>query len=147
MRKLILMLAVFSGILISCDAKKTTSDATNNPELLNGSWEVNYIALTTMAINDLYRDKKPFISFNVKESKVSGNTGCNSFTGNISSMSGGEIRFDESMAMTRMFCEGGGENIFVENMKVVERFSFSDDGKTLHLTGKDGKDAIRLTKK
>ena len=147
MRNLILILAAFCWLLVSCDAKKPTSNAVDKPEMLNGSWEVNYLATSTMAVNDLYRDKKPFMLFNIKESKVSGNTGCNSFTGNIISMSNGQIRFDDSMVMTRIFCEGGGENVFVENMKAVQGFSFSDDGKTLHLTAKDGQDVMRLAKK
>ena len=148
MKKLILIFAFFAGILISCDAKKTTSESNgSNPDMLNGSWELNYIAQTKMAVNDIYPDKKPFIAFNTKESKVSGNTGCNSFSGAISSMSNGKIRFDEAMVMTRMFCPGDGENVFVQNMKTVESFSFSDDGKTLHLVQKSGVDAMRLTKK
>lgn len=148
MKKLILIFAVFTGILVSCDAKKPASESNgSNPDMLNGSWELNYIARTKLSVNELYPDKKPFIAFNTKESKVSGNSGCNSFTGAISSMSNGKIRFDEAMAMTRMFCPGDGENNFIQNMKAVESFSFSDDGKTLHLVQKDGVDAMRLTKK
>lgn len=147
MRKLILILTVCGGILISCDAKKATSDNGSDTTMLNGTWEVTHMTKSRLGLGELYPDKKPFMTFNIKESKVSGNTGCNSFTGNISSMSNGKIRFDEAMAMTKMFCQGDGENVFLKNMKVVEGFSFSDDGKTLHLTEEGGIDAMRLTKK
>lgn len=117
------------------------------PEALNGSWELNYIGNTKLHAAQLYQDRKPFLNFNIKESKLSGNTGCNSFTGMISSMSAGEIRFDtEHMAMTKMFCEGGGETAFLDNFKAVKRFKISEDGKTLSLT--DGStDLMRLAKK
>lgn len=147
MRKILLILTVCAGMLVSCDAKKPTADASGDPKMLNGTWEVVHMTKSRLGLNELYPDKKPFLTFNVKESKVSGNTGCNSFTGNISSMSNGKIRFEEAMAMTKMFCQGDGEPVFLKNMKVVEGFKFSDDGKTLHLTEEGGIDAMRLTKK
>lgn len=147
MRKIFLILTVCSTMLISCDAKQPAADSGSDPKMLNGTWEVVHMTKSRLGLNELYPDKKPFLTFNVKESKVSGNTGCNSFTGNISSMSNGKIRFEEAMAMTKMFCQGEGEPVFLKNMKVVEGFKFSDDGKTLHLTEEGGIDAMRLTKK
>lgn len=147
MRKAILILVGVVSIFVSCDAKKSTSDASDDPKSLNGTWEVTFLGRTRLPVNELFPDKKPFILFNTKESKVSGSTGCNSFTGNIGSMSAGKIRFDENMAMTKMFCQGDGENLFVTNLKLVENFTFTDNGKTLLLKEKDDIDAFRLTKK
>ncbi|MFT3793250.1 META domain-containing protein [Flavobacterium sp.] len=148
MNRLILLLIAAAGTLVSCDAKKSATDAVEaDPASLNGSWELTYMTRTRQEVNYLYPDKKPFLSFNTKESKVSGSTGCNSFTGSISSMSDGEIRFDaENLAMTKMFCEGEGEGVFLQNMKMVDKFNFSDDGKTLHLISGDI-DAMRFTKR
>lgn len=146
MRKIIFMLAV-TGILFACDAKKSTTEAGESTPIasLDGNWELTYVAGTKMEFNNLYPDRKPFILFNTKESKVSGNTGCNSFTGMLGSISDGKIRFDENMAMTKMFCQGEGENTFLQQLKQVNSFDISDDG-MLHLAH-DGDDMMRLSKK
>lgn len=143
-RIILLVLAIAS--LGACDSKKAAADSGNDPASLNGSWELNYITGTRVTAEQLYINKKPMISFNVSESKVNGNTGCNSFTGMIGSVSPGKITFDENMAMTKMFCEGQGETVFLDNIKKVKAFSFSDGGNTLHLTNGDI-DVMRLVKK
>lgn len=146
MKKIIFMLAV-AGLFFACDAKKSTTEAGESTPTasLDGNWELTYVAGTKMEFNNLYPDRKPFMLFNTKESKVSGNTGCNSFTGMLSSLSDGKIRFDESMAMTKMFCPGDGENVFTQQLKQVNSFDISEDG-ILHLTH-DGDDIMRLSKK
>jgi heat shock protein HslJ len=145
MKKFLLFFAVTIS-MVSCDSKKAAADPGNNPVSLNGSWELNYITGTRVTASELYANKKPMINFNVSESKVNGNTGCNSFTGMITSISAGEIVFDENMAMTKMFCEGQGETVFLDNIRKVKAFSLSDNGSTLHLTNGDI-DVMRLTKK
>ncbi len=146
MRKIFFMLAV-TGMLFACDAKKSTTEAAEGTPAssLDGNWELTYVSGSKMEFNNLFPDRKPFILFNTKESKVSGNTGCNSFTGMLSSISSGKIRFDENMAMTKMFCQGEGESVFTEQLKQVNSFDISDDG-ILHLTH-DGDDIMRLSKK
>ncbi len=133
MKKFMLIFAAITSTFFACDSKKATADVGNNPDLLNGAWELNYITGTRLTVNDLYADKKPMINFNIKESRVNGNTGCNSFTGMVSSVSVGKIAFDEAMAMTKMYCEGQGETVFMDNFKKVNAFSITDNGKTLHL--------------
>jgi len=144
--KKIILFAFAIVTTMACDSKKAVADSGSNPASLNGSWELTYITGTRTDVNALYANKKPMINFNVSESKVNGNTGCNSFSGMILSVSAGKIVFDENMAMTKMFCEGQGETVFTENVKKVKAFSFSDGGNTLHLTNGDI-DVMRLTKK
>jgi heat shock protein HslJ len=128
-----LIFVAISTTFFACDSKKATADVGNNPNLLNGAWEFNYITGTRLTVNDLYADKKQMINFNIKESRVNANKGCNSFTGMVSSVSVGEITFDEAMAMTKMYCEGHGDSVFMDNFKKVNAFSITDNGKILHL--------------
>lgn len=144
--KNLILLAIAIVSFGACDSKKATVGSANDPASLNGSWELTYITGTRLGVNDLYADRKPMINFNISESKVNGNTGCNSFTGTIAGVSAGKITFDENMAMTKMFCEGQGEPVFTDNIKQVKAYSFSDNGNTLHLTNGDY-DLMRLTKK
>ena len=144
--KKIIILAITITTLVACNSKKIVSDPGTDPASLNGSWELTYIAGTRAAVNELYANKKPLVNFNLSESIANGNTGCNSFTGKIGSLSPGKITFDENMAMTKMFCEGQGETVFLDNVKKIKAFSFSENGNTLHLTNGDI-DLMRLTKK
>ncbi|SCY00986.1 META domain-containing protein [Flavobacterium caeni] len=139
------IIGVFLVVLMACGSKKTAVVAGNDPKLLNGAWELTYVA-GNQAADQLYSRKKPVLNFNTEESKVNGNTGCNSFTGGILSVGVGEIRFDDQMAMTKMFCEGQGENVFLENLRKVKTFSLTDNNQTLSLT--DGSiEVMRLIKK
>lgn len=141
MKKIILLSAFIGFLLISCSSKSSTTEQDGADEAtakespvsdIDGIWELNYISGPKIAFEGLYPDKKPFLSFNTKEGRISGNSGCNSFTGNAS-ISQNRFRVDENLAMTKMFCPGEGENTFMESLKKVNTYSISDEGKTLNL--------------
>ncbi|HRP54558.1 META domain-containing protein [Agriterribacter sp.] len=46
---------------------------------LNGSWELDYISGPKIAFEGLYPGKKPFITFNLADSRATGNSSCNNF--------------------------------------------------------------------
>jgi len=116
---------------------------TNN-EALNGTWELNYITGPRIAFDGLYPEKKPTITFDVANNKISGNTGCNNFNGKLN-MDGNKINFNDPMAMTRMMCQGQGETTFLETLKKINTWSVSD-GNTLNLIMGDIA-MMRFTKK
>ncbi len=93
---------------------------------LDGNWELNYISGRKIAFEGLYPEKKPFITFDSGNQRVSGSTSCNSFTGKLIT-DGQQISFTDPMAMTRMMCPGEGEQAFLNVLKTVNRFSISDD--------------------
>ena len=62
--------------------------------------------------------------------KISGNTGCNQFSG-TAAVNGNSINFPESMAMTKMFCPGEGEQVFLQTLKKINRYSVSGNTLTL----------------
>ncbi|MBC8112710.1 MAG: META domain-containing protein [Verrucomicrobia bacterium] len=97
------------------------------PDLkLNGTWELNYILGRKIAFEGLYPDKKPIITFDVSNKKISGNTGCNNFNGKLNVV-GNKISFAEPMAMTRMICQGEGEKAFLEVLKSVDSYSVDEN--------------------
>lgn len=116
-------------LLFACNNSKKAM-AVNNPEKLNGSWVLNYVSVPGINSDSLYPNKKPEINFSIADGRVSGTTGCNSFSGPVK-IDGNKISFAEPLALTRMMCPGQGESVFLETLKKVN--TYSADGKTLTL--------------
>jgi heat shock protein HslJ len=111
---------------------------------LQGSWELTYISGPKIAFEELYPNKKPTIVFDAATQKVMGTTSCNSFNGPYTT-DGQKLSFPEPLVMTRMFCDGQGEPLFVETLKKVTGYALTDD-KTLTLLAGDIA-VMRLVKK
>lgn len=96
---------------------------------LNGTWELDYISGAKIAFEGLFPDKKPGITFNLPETKASGNGSCNNF--NVAfTIDGSNIKFNDPAA-TRMACPGNGEATFFATLKKVSAYSVN--GNTLNL--------------
>jgi heat shock protein HslJ len=65
-----------------------------------------------------------------EDGRVSGTTDCNSFQGTVT-VEEHRIRFDENMAMTRMFCEGSQESEFIRMLQSVQSFFFTSRGQLI----------------
>lgn len=128
MKKNILVLTVLCLAFVSCNSAKT---AISNTTSLEGTWELNYITGPRIAFEGLYPNTKPTITFNLKESNVSGSNSCNRYTGKLN-VEGNKISFKDPMAMTKMFCPGEGENIYMATLQKIDYYSISEDGKTLN---------------
>lgn len=118
--------------------KPKTMDA-----LSNATWELEYISGPRIAFDGLYPDKKPQITFNATTTEVSGTTSCNGYMSKYTS-DGKSISFGEPGPTTMMFCEGGGEQTFLQMMKKVNNYSIDKEGK-LNLNI-DGVPMMRLKK-
>ena len=92
---------------------------------LSGTWDLNYISGPRITFEGLYPDKKPFISFNFSAKELMGNTTCNGFSAKYT-MNGNKISFADPLK-TMMFCEGGGEETFLNMLKKVNRYSLKDN--------------------
>jgi heat shock protein HslJ len=128
MKKIILALTVLCMAFVSCNSAKT---AMNHTTSLEGTWELNYVTGPRIAFDGLYPNTKPTITFNLKESSVSGSNSCNRYSGKLN-VEGNKISFKDPMAMTRMFCPGEGENIYMSTLQKIDSYSISEDGKTLN---------------
>lgn len=141
MVKNILALVFLGVVLISCKCKKGDTAGT-----LEGTWELNYVTGPRIAFDGLYPNKKPTINFDLKETRISGNTSCNSFSGKLS-VDGNKIDFTQPMALTKMMCENGqGEQVFMNTLEKANTYSITDNGKTLNLMSGDIA-TMRFTKK
>jgi heat shock protein HslJ len=128
MKKIILSLTLFCSVLISCNSVKT---ANGQKAALQGAWELNYISGPRIAFGGLYPDNKPTITFNLKEDRVSGKNSCNSYSGTLNA-DGSKINFKQPMMVTKMFCPGEGENVYMNTLQKIDSYSVSEDGKTLN---------------
>lgn len=129
MKKIVSILILTGLTFIAC---KSNQSAMKNSKSLEGNWELNYISGPRIAFNGLYPNKKPTISFDLKESKVSGNNGCNQYFGTLQ-VDGNKINFkDSKMGMSMMACQGNGDQVFMNTLEKIDSYSISEDGKILN---------------
>lgn len=129
MKKLILLVGVFCVLLASCSSMKNKD---NNITSLEGTWELNYISGARIAFDGLYPNKKPEITFDLKEQRFFGNNSCNSYSGKLA-IDGNKISFKEPMATTKKMCiDNQGENAYMKTLQKINSYSVSKDGKTLN---------------
>jgi heat shock protein HslJ len=140
--KNIILSVLFLSFMACNNSKKATTDP--DPSQLDGTWVLNYISGPRIAFDGLYPNKKPQLVFTSADKRVSGNTGCNSFSGPMV-VDGNKINFDQPFALTKMFCPGEGETVFLETLKKVNTYSISG-GNTLNLIMGDIA-IMRFTKK
>ena len=121
------VLSVFTLFFASCSTSKTDKRA---GDLFGTTWELEYISGPRIAFEGLYPNKKPQITFDQKETKVYGNNGCNGYSAPYA-LSERKLTFGEPGPATLMFCEGGGEQQFLQQMKKITSYSIDKDGKLI----------------
>jgi len=133
-RKTSLALLLATALLVGCaTSKKGNSTAAQQPSAaLNGGWILDLIPYPSAAFDSLYSDRKPELSFETASNRFSGYTGCNRINGPLVSK-GNTINFRGDIAMTKMACPGDGESVFMENLKKINKYAVSADGKELTL--------------
>lgn len=100
---------------------------------LNGNWVLFYISGKKISFDGLYPIKKPTILFDLNASRVSGNTSCNSFSSSLQ-IEDGNMLFGD-LITTKMFCEGEGEQSFLETFQRVNKYNISNTGELLLMEG------------
>lgn len=128
MKKIILSLTILCLVFICCNSvvKSKTKTA-----LLEGTWELNYISWPRIAFEGLYPNKKPSVTFDLKNNSVAGSNSCNRYSGKLN-VDGNKISFKEPLAVTKMFCPLEGENVYMSTLQKIDSYSISEDGKTLN---------------
>src|SRR5689334_17297907 len=102
-------------IFFSCKSKVDKNNSSNQKQDLEGEWELNYINYDQQKLQELYSHKIPRVKFDTKQDMVSGNNGCNAFSGKLDAH-GNTIYFNGPMTATKMYCQGGGEHVFMETL-------------------------------
>ena len=121
----VLFFTFLTLIISGCSITKNTKTDDN---LSNATWELEYISGPRIAFEGLYPNKKPQITFNTKTNNVSGTSSCNGYSAKYTT-TGKTISFGEPGPTTMMFCEGGGEQTFLQMIKKVDNYSIDNDGK------------------
>ncbi|MEK8180815.1 META domain-containing protein [Flavobacterium buctense] len=138
MKKYLFLTLLFSVIVFtSCHTNKTAvTNATTNTmkaNLIDGTWEVNYILNTPKPIGELFPNVKPTITFDSYKNAIFGMSGCNNFNGKCT-IEANSIKIESAIALTRKMCPNmSGEQAFLETLKKVNSYSVSNQGKTLNL--------------
>jgi heat shock protein HslJ len=122
------VLLFVSVLTLSFNSCTTMKDTTKTADLYNTSWELEYISGPRIAFEGLYPDKKPFIKFDEATKQVSGNAGCNGYSAPYT-LKGKTLTFGEQGPTTMMFCEGGGEQTFLQMIRKINAYSIDKDGK------------------
>jgi len=104
-------------------------------ELRNESEEIDGRKFSLVGVNENGSvknivDTKAFITFNVSEGKVSGNDGCNSFSGNMS-VNNSDISFSNFIS-TKIACPDRTDIIFYENLTKVNKYKISNGSLKLY---------------
>ena len=107
---------------------------------LSGSWKLQSIQGASTNVH--FKSTEPFIEFNVAESRVTGNAGCNRFNGPFM-FSNGKLTI-ENVVTTRATCQDQqGENLFVRLLS--DTHDVEVDGDALILR-KNGSETFRFVK-
>lgn len=122
------VLLFVSILALSFNSCTTMKDTTKTADLYNTTWELEYISGPRIAFEGLYPDKKPFIKFDQSTSQVSGNASCNGYSAPYT-LKGKSLTFGEQGATTMMYCEGGGEQTFLQMIQKINAYSIDKDGK------------------
>jgi heat shock protein HslJ len=129
------VLLFVSVLALSFNSCTTMKDTTKTADLYDTTWELEYISGPRIAFEGLFPDKKPFIKFNKETNEVAGNAGCNGFMAPYT-LKGKSIDFGDQGPTTMMYCEGGGEQTFLQTIQKIDSYSIDKEGK-LNLLIKD----------
>lgn len=118
-----ILICLFMGTMLMIGCKSYQSSSTTAD--LSGTWNLKYITGPRIAFDGLYPDKKPHIVFDLSENRISGNTSCNSFTGEVA-IDGNKINIDK-VAQTMMACEGIGEQTFTKALSAITSYKVENN--------------------
>jgi heat shock protein HslJ len=78
------------------------------------------------SVRDMNLSKQVMIELHLKDKRIAGNDGCNSFSGGIKYAIFGKIKFNEGFSSTKMFCgeNGGFETRFYSALKSADSYTF-----------------------
>jgi heat shock protein HslJ len=115
-----LLFGMLSGLYAQVDSTNEAEPKKPMPfARINGKW-----SLIPASEMDTAGGHFPEIQFDAKESRFSGNTGCNRMSGSYFIADSSSIHFSEKMITTRMYCAGYNESAFLQNLLRVDGFKF-----------------------
>lgn len=137
MKKLLFFLLCISTVATAQNKivqKSVPAQAPKDPKVV-GVWELNYIEGADVAT--MYKKKKPKIAFDPKLVLLSGNNGCNDFSGQIK-VENHKIIFEKPFVQTQKACIGDGEALFMDALAKVKTYAMTDSNKLDLIAGDRG---------
>ncbi|RYY54755.1 MAG: META domain-containing protein [Chitinophagaceae bacterium] len=116
---------LFLLLFAACNNQSKITSEKMDLNQLEGTWELNYITGPRIAFDGLYPGRKPTMNFLVKDKKVSGFAGCNTYSGPFT-LDGFNVDFNGPITSTKMACEGQGETVFFNTLRKVTRYAIPD---------------------
>lgn len=120
-REVVFVLLLF-GLITSCKEKKDEpvkpALGEDELEMLNGYWELVKVEDTTFSINNVYSEDyggTPTIVIDVSRGKISGFTGCNSWSTTFS-LEGNSLKLNDPLEITQQECPGRWEEQFLQEI-------------------------------
>ncbi len=101
--------------IVRNDSVPSNAEAQQN-ETISGEWQ-----LQPVLASDTATGRIPKLNFDLKENRINGNTGCNSFGGNFI-LKDAALSFNPNMISTKMACLGYNEKIFLDNLLKTNRY-------------------------
>jgi heat shock protein HslJ len=110
---------------------------------LEGNWQLSFVSDHQLPFDVLYpADKRPTLVFGSNNNIVNGTTGYNTISCPIQ-VSGNGIAFTDCKS-TELACQGPGESFFMDNLKKIDHYAFTDRN-TMVLVTDDNK-VMRFTR-
>ena len=126
-----LLSGLLAILLIACSNSRNA--ASSNQYDLDGDWQLTTIE--RQSAESISRGKAPFIKIDSKSSRISGSTGCNSFSAPLK-LDGTVVDLKQAFMMTKMYCEGVDESRFMNTLERGTKFNFINEN-TLQLKSGD----------
>jgi heat shock protein HslJ len=105
--------------LISIYSLKGNSISTKDS--LTGTWQLSYLKSNFTVIDSLFPSNLPSVHIIQHLQFISGNAGCNSFSGTFS-LTRDSIKFNKPLAMTMMACPFSGETVFIKILNEINHY-------------------------
>lgn len=112
---------ILLSILIISLSCNTTKSTTKDIETLGSEFKVNEMVNSTIELN-----VKPTIHLNFEKNTISGNAGCNNYSG-IIIKKGSQLKFT-NLVTTKMYCGNMKiEKEFMKKMRTITSFNVKDN--------------------
>jgi heat shock protein HslJ len=137
----VVLMLFASGLCLGQIVEVEVEDLIEVPEVkittsaeLEGLWEVHAIYDKFKPFEELFPGKKPRLYFDILNRQIFGFTGCNNFS-IFTELAGNEIDVMGFLGMTKVMCDGDGEDIFLTLLKSAHTFVINEEGSLSFLCG------------
>ena len=127
--------------LFSCTATQQIEEKPDTPLQLQGEWNLQ----TLRGVAPATSIHLPTLEIDLKENRITGNSGCNNYFASIESCSPTTLSFS-AIGATRMLCLSDNiENAYFQALQEVATYKIQAN--TLLLLNKQGEEVVKMIKK